>query len=109
MGHMDWLEAYLEKLDGKEAICPECGAAQIDWRLAGDPSSRFGFAILWCGRCGKGDRLSRLHFPAGVEFVSMFDAEDVAKGVPNIVFVEDDSPAASQSRPNATRRGGRGT
>jgi hypothetical protein len=109
MGHMDWLRAYLERLDGKLVLCPECGGAQVEWKLVGDPLSRVGYAILWCGHCGKGGRLSRLHFPDGVDFVSMFDAGEVAKGVPSIVFVEADSPAPSKPQRNPARRRGRGT
>lgn len=106
---MDWVRAYLAKLDGKEVVCPECGAGQVSWRLAGDPASRFGYAILWCGQCGKGDRLSRVQFPVGVELVSMFDEAEVTKGVPDGVFVAENSPTPPKPRASTRRRGGRGT
>lgn len=87
MAHEKWMRAYLQKIDGQTAPCPECGAGDIEWRLAGDPQSRFGFAVLWCHMCRMGDYLSRVRFPEGVEFVSMFDNEAVAKGIPSIKFV----------------------
>jgi ribosomal protein S27AE len=90
MGHQAWLAAYLSKLDGNEVRCPECGAGTVNWRLAGDPATRLGYAILWCSRCGKGSHLSRVKFPKGIEFISMFDTNAVAQGVPEIRFIDED-------------------
>lgn len=66
MSHRMWVKAYLRRLDGAEAWCPACARGRVQWRLAGDPSTRMGYAILWCDECGKGTRLSRLEFPMGV-------------------------------------------
>ncbi|WP_437506598.1 hypothetical protein [Sorangium sp. So ce1099] len=90
MGYQAWLTAYLAKLSGKEVRCPECGVGAVNWKLAGDPATRFGYAILWCLHCGKGSHLSRVKFPEGVEFVSMFDVDAVAAGVPEIQLVDED-------------------
>lgn len=91
MSQLDWVHAYTAKLDGAEVRCPECGHGLVEWKLAGDPATRVGFAVLWCRSCGKGTYISRVKFPEAVPFVSMFDAEAVKEGGPDITFVDDGS------------------
>lgn len=81
------MDAYFKKIDGEDSACPECGKSGIEWRLAGDPATRVGYAILWCAHCYKGSRLSRVRFPEHIAFVSMFDARAVVDGIPDIEFV----------------------
>ena len=98
-----WAKAYVGKLDGRKPRCPECGKGPISWRLAGDPESRVGYAILWCEACRKGCHLSRVQFPGGVSFLPMSDGDDVVRGIPEIELV-DDSRASSSGNEQAGRR-----
>ena len=86
MGQEAWLRAYLDKIDNKSTLCPQCGNGPVEWKLVGDPSTRMGYAILWCAQCERGGHLSRVRIPDGVAFVSIFDAEARSEGVPNVQF-----------------------
>lgn len=88
MGAMTWLRIYLRKLDGEAPACPECGHAEVCWRLVAHPTSRLGYALLWCSACRKGAHLSRLEVPQGVTFVPMGDTAAI-EGVPAIEFMND--------------------
>ena len=77
-------------LDGEQVPCPECGQGLVQSKLVGDPSTRVGFAVLWCPSCRKGTYISRVRFPEGVPFVSMFDTDAVKAGVPEITFLDDE-------------------
>jgi hypothetical protein len=90
MGQRAWLAAYFAKLSGGDVRCPECNVGFVSWKLAGDPVTRFGYAILWCSCCGKGSHISRVKFPEGLDFVSMFDADAVSQGVPDFQLVDED-------------------
>jgi len=89
VGHSDWRNAYLEMVSGREVACPKCESGPVSWRLVADPTTRLGYALLWCARCGTGTHLSRIRVPDGLEFVSILDPKAASSGVPNIELIDE--------------------
>jgi hypothetical protein len=82
VAHLDWMHAAVAKLEGKQAVCPECAKGMIDWKLVGNPVTRDGYAILWCPVCGRGTYISRMKIRAGLPFAPIGDPVAVSEGVP---------------------------
>lgn len=89
MSYNDWLKLYINYIENNETLCPNCNSTQINVKLAGNSKNMMGFGVIWCQKCMKGIRLSRIKLTENIPYVSFEQAENEFNNLDKIKFIDE--------------------
>ena len=86
------MDLFVDLSSGKRRLCPKCFQNDVEFRFAGDPRRRIGFALAWCPSCRSGYQWSRVAIPMASPVLTFAESQNLLNSISPINWLSRSDP-----------------